>query len=80
MAHVSLAEAKSQLSALVARAERGETITITRRGKTVATLNPAEPQRQPIDVEALRAATAQIRPQPSGAGDFVRAMRDSDRF
>jgi prevent-host-death family protein len=80
MTRISLAEAKSHFSALIARAEAGETIIITRRGKTVATLAPPEPSAQPIDVNALRAATASIRPQPVGAGELVRAMRDSDRY
>lgn len=80
MTRVSLAEAKSHFSALVARAESGETIIITRRGKTVATLAPPEPAQQPIDVNALRAATARIRPQSIDAGEFVRSLRNTDRY
>jgi prevent-host-death family protein len=38
---VSLFDAKSQFSRLVASAERGQVVTITRRGKPVARLVPA---------------------------------------
>jgi prevent-host-death family protein len=38
-----LFDAKNRLSALVDRVERGEEITITRRGKPVAKLVPADP-------------------------------------
>ncbi len=38
---VSIAEAKSQLSTWIRRAEHGEAVVITRRGKPVAALVPA---------------------------------------
>ena len=38
MIHVPLAQAKNQLSELVGRVERGETVAVTRRGKPVARL------------------------------------------
>jgi prevent-host-death family protein len=38
---VSLFDAKTHLSRLVARAERGDVVTITRRGRPVARLVPA---------------------------------------
>jgi prevent-host-death family protein len=43
---VNIHDAKTRLSQLVARAERGERITIARAGKAVAMLGPApRPQR-----------------------------------
>lgn len=42
---VPLAEAKNQLSALVARVERGEEIAITRRGVPVVRLVPESGER-----------------------------------
>jgi prevent-host-death family protein len=39
--HVTLAEAKARLSALVDRVERGERIVIQRRGRPAAMLVPA---------------------------------------
>ena len=44
---VSVAQAKSQFAALVARAEAGETIVVTRSGRAVACLGPL-PRRLPI--------------------------------
>jgi prevent-host-death family protein len=46
-ATVSVAQAKSQFAALVARAEAGETIVVTRSGRAVACLGPL-PERRPI--------------------------------
>jgi prevent-host-death family protein len=42
---VSIYEAKTQLSRLVARAEAGEEIIIARHGRPVARLSPLTPQR-----------------------------------
>jgi prevent-host-death family protein len=44
---VSVAQAKSQFAALIARAEAGEKIIVTRSGRAVACLGPL-PGRQPI--------------------------------
>ena len=44
---VSVAQAKSQFAALVARAEAGERIVVTWSGRAVACLGPI-PRRQPI--------------------------------
>jgi prevent-host-death family protein len=46
-ATVSVAQAKSRFAALVARAEAGETIVVTRSGRAVACLGPL-PKRRPI--------------------------------
>jgi prevent-host-death family protein len=43
---VNIHDAKTRLSQLVARAERGERITIARAGRPVAQLGPA-PRRKP---------------------------------
>jgi prevent-host-death family protein len=42
MTEVSIRDLKSHLSAHLRRLERGETITVTRRGKPVALISPAE--------------------------------------
>ena len=52
---VSVAQAKSRFAALVARAEAGETIVVTRSGRAVACLGPL-PRRQPIKYGELRDA------------------------
>ena len=45
---VNVHEAKAQLSALLARVEAGEEVTIARRGSPIATLTAATPQRRPL--------------------------------
>lgn len=47
MDQVNVHEAKTQLSKLLARAERGEEIVIARDGKPVARLVPHRPAREP---------------------------------
>jgi prevent-host-death family protein len=55
---IGVFEAKTHLSRLLERAERGEEIIITRHGKPVAKLGPVRPGH---DVEAARAAAARLR-------------------
>ncbi len=80
MTDIPLAEAKARLSEIVTRAAAGEPIRITRRGKPIVQLNPVERPRQPVDVEALRKLTADWPMQTEPAGDFIRRMRDEDRY
>lgn len=58
MNEVGLFDAKNKLSELVERAERGEEIVITRRGKPVAKLSAITPVR---DREKARRAVEGIR-------------------
>jgi prevent-host-death family protein len=77
---INLAEAKAHLSELVDRVEAGDTIDITRRGRPVARLTAVTRPRKPIDAARLEALAATMPPQTEGAGDFIRAMRDGDRY
>ena len=52
MKSVGSYEAKTHLPHLLSQVEKGETITITRRGKPIAVLSPAEGP-PPRDVKAL---------------------------
>jgi prevent-host-death family protein len=58
MDEVGTFEAKNKWSELLARAERGEEILITKRGRPVAKLGPVD---GPRDRERGRAAMARIR-------------------
>jgi prevent-host-death family protein len=80
MKTVNLAEAKAHLSELVEQAAAGETVQILRRGKPVAQLVPPERKKKPIDLEELRKLTAKMPYQEQSAGDFIREMRDSERY
>jgi prevent-host-death family protein len=80
MTDIPLAEAKARLSELIVRAAAGEPIRITKRGKPVAEITGVASPRLPIDLAALEALTAGMRMQEESAGDFVRRMRDEDRY
>lgn len=80
MDNVNLADAKAHLSELVDRVEAGEDVTITRRGKPAARLVPCHTPRQKIDFRSLSILTKKQRVQQETAAEFVRAMRDGDRY
>ncbi len=80
MRQVSLADAKAHLSELVEEAAAGEPVCITRRGKPIARIVGMNRPRRRIDERALRTLTDTMPPQPEPAGDFVRRMRDNDRY
>ena len=80
MITVSLANAKAHLSELVERAAAGEAVCITRRGKAVARITVVDTPRKRIDLASLRAMTDAMPIQPETARDFVRRMRDEDRY
>lgn len=80
MEAVSLADAKARLSELVKRAQAGESISLTVRGKPVAKLVPDTPPRKPVDIEALERLAASLPPQDEDAGTFMRRMRDEYRY
>jgi prevent-host-death family protein len=58
MRTVGLFEAKQKLSELVERAEHGETIGITKRGKLTAVIGPVE---QEVDLKEVFAKMDEIR-------------------
>ncbi len=65
MSEIGAFEAKTHFSALLERAEKGEEITITRRGKAVARLVPMQPKH---DVKAAQEALARIRERAKTTG------------
>jgi prevent-host-death family protein len=79
METVGLFEAKTHLSALVARAERGEEVVITRHNKPVAKLVPVG-AGQP-DAAARRAAVEALLRSAQGRrlGLDWKALRDEGR-
>jgi prevent-host-death family protein len=77
---VSLADAKAHLSELVARAEAGEDVCITRRGKPVVRITRIEQPKKPIDFEAIRKIRESMPKQEESTADFIRFMRDDARY
>ena len=80
MKSVSVAEAKAHLSDLISRAADGETVNITRRGKPVAQLVPAKKPLKKIDPVKLKKLISSWPLQKEPARDFIRKMRDDDRY
>jgi len=77
---VSVAEAKSHLSELIAAVEAGDEVVITKRGVPVATIVPRPRPKKKIDLDWLREMTKDIPYQEEDSGTFLRRVRDSDRY
>ena len=80
MTNISLAEAKAKLSEVLDRVAGGEEFCITRHGKPAGHLVAAKRPRQRIDVEELRRLTDGMPCQEISSGEFIRWMRDTDRY
>lgn len=80
MSVVTVAEAKTHLSELVERAAKGETVCVTRRGRPVAKIAPLAEPKKPVDVALLREITKGTAGQPEAAGEFIRRLRDAERY
>ena len=80
MDDVTLADAKARLSELVERANQGEPVRITRRGKPVARLIGIDRTPMPIDPAALCALTAAMPLQIEPARSWLRSVRDGARY
>ncbi|MEA3018028.1 MAG: hypothetical protein QOI38_2750 [Sphingomonadales bacterium] len=78
---VNLSDAKARLSELVERAEGGEEVTISRRGKPVVRIVAIEKPRKPLDLDALRALRARMPmyEDPDGLS-FVERLRREDQL
>lgn len=74
MVIVSLAQAKAQLSQLLDRVEAGEAVTITRRGKPVASLAAIVAPKQPL--KSLADFRAQQPPSPVSSLEVLRKLRE----
>lgn len=77
---ISLAEAKARLSELTDLAEHGEEIVITKRGRPVAVLSRIQQPRRPLDLSAARDLVRGLPAQGESSADFVRRMRDEERY
>ncbi|MEM9479864.1 MAG: type II toxin-antitoxin system prevent-host-death family antitoxin [Verrucomicrobiota bacterium] len=72
-------EAKNRLSELLAQAERGQKIVITRRGKRVAMLGPLEDEEAPEEkrslVELCREFRKHVKPGPETIKEMIEEGR-----
>lgn len=74
MSAYSVAQAKAHLSALLDQVARGESVTLTKRGKPVARIVPAEqrPEKPKLDLRALEQFRSKL---PKSRVDSVTTMR-----
>lgn len=77
MRWVSVTEARREWSKLLAAMEAGESVTITRYGKPVAHLMPPGSAARLPDAASLRAS---MPPMRESAGEFIRKLRDDERY
>lgn len=81
MSSHSIAETKNRLSELVARAEKGEEVVITRHGRPVAKLSGVKQAPKPITPDAvtwLDNHRVKGKMPKEDAGTFVSRMRDEE--
>ena len=79
MKQVQASDAKARLAELLDEVERGETIVITRHGKTIARLVPESEQRQ-HEIAQARAAIKAIRSKNKPVTrEEILAWRDEGR-
>jgi prevent-host-death family protein len=75
----SVVEAKNNLSDLIARAENGEEVVITRHGQPVAEIRAVRPKPRKItqaDLDWLDSVRIDPGPDYPGAVELIRQMRD----
>ena len=73
MVRVTVSEAKTQLSSLLAAVEAGEAVVITRRGKAIAELVPRRTVRDLLpELEQLRASLPE---QATSGVESIRELR-----
>ena len=83
MERVNLEDTQETLADLVARAENGETVEITRGATVVARVEPVSPRadaKKPIDFEQLRRVRDSLPYQHESAGVFMRRIREENRY
>ena len=78
MITVGAFEAKTRLSALLERVERGEEVVITRHGKAIARLVPAA-AAELVDRQAVIARIKQLREHCTLGGVSWQELRDEGR-
>jgi len=74
---VSVTEARRQWSKLLVAVEAGESVIITRYGKPVAHLTPPKGAARLPEGARLRAS---VPPMRESAGEFIRKLRDDERY
>lgn len=78
MGAYSVADAKARLSEILKQVEAGRTVTITKRGRPIASIVPAQQgQKKAINWAAIEALRQTLPRSRTSAARLVRAMRDA---
>ncbi len=77
MGAYSVAEAKAHLSEILKQVEAGEEITITRRGRPIATIRAPKKPPTAIDWARIAAFRDKLPKSKLSAAKLVREMRDA---
>lgn len=72
----SVVEAKAHFSEILAQVESGEEVLITRRGAPVARMSGVERAKRPMDLSAIDAFRAGLKPSDRRSADLIRRLRD----
>jgi prevent-host-death family protein len=80
MKHIQASVAKAKLAELLDQVERGETLVITRHGKSIARLVPEDAVRRRDEIRRAIAAIEDMRKQaPRVTKEEILAWRDEGR-
>lgn len=75
---MSLAHAKAHLSELLNTVESGEEVVITRHGRPVARVVPANPLKQALPLQRLAELRQQVPAWQKSSAESLRELRDAE--
>lgn len=75
---MSLAHAKAHLSELLNTVESGEEVVITRHGRPIARVVPANPVKQPLPLQRLAELRRQVPAWGKSSAEALRELRDAE--
>jgi prevent-host-death family protein len=80
MRSFSITEAKAQFNAIIEMVGRGETVTVTKYGKPVVNMVPANawPIKPKMDLEELRRFRESMPILKTNSVEIIRQMRDGE--
>ncbi len=76
MDQYSVAQAKAHFSEILAKVEAGKEVVITRRGAPVARLSSVVRPKRPLNLAAIDAFRATLKPTKELSQDLIRRLRD----
>jgi prevent-host-death family protein len=75
MDQYSVVQAKAHFSEILAKVEAGREVTITRRGAPIARLSGVKRLKRPLNLAAIDAFRATVKPTKERSQDLLRRMR-----